>query len=120
MIHSILSPNRRERSGERDRRVQQLAEEVALELPFDLLLRPLFDELEREHGGGVLERLRLQRGQRVNTAHDDATKVLDRNADRAIRSLGWSTVNTGTSLASTPTAVPKISGCCIKLGVTSP
>jgi hypothetical protein len=32
--------------------VEQLAEEVALQVPLHLLLRALLDQLEREHGGG--------------------------------------------------------------------
>ena len=75
---------RRERRGG----VEQLAQQIALQLPLDLLLRALLDQLEREHGGGVLERLRLQRRELVETAHDDATEILDGNADGAVRPVG--------------------------------
>ena len=56
-------------AGARDERrrggVEQLGQQVALELPLDLLLRALLDQLQREHGGAVLERLLLQRRQLV-------------------------------------------------------
>ena len=57
--------------------VEQFAQEIALQLPLDLLLCALLDELQREHGGRVLERLGLQRGELVETAHVDATEILD-------------------------------------------
>ena len=79
---------RDQRGGERRAGVQQLAQQVALELPFDLLLRALLDQLQREHGGGMLERLRLQRRQRVEAAHLDVAEVLDREPDRARGAVG--------------------------------
>ena len=72
---------RDERRRERRGGVEQLAQQVALQLPLDLLLRALLDELEREHGGGVLERLLLQRRQRLQ-ADVQPAEVLDRDADR--------------------------------------
>ena len=72
--------------GQRRRRraVEQLAQQVALQLPLDLLLRALLDQLQRQHGRGVLERLLLQRGQRFEPAHLQAPEVLDRHAERRL------------------------------------